>query len=124
MIDLKKPGQKTYIMKIGSSDPDDDVSNVIKNQVTICGKEKISLIRDEPLMLQYAGDGVVYDPRQIKFAEYSTWFTVGFDDPEASSQCVIEKYELVKEGREEGQFVPVEPMPDVYPTDYMVALLE
>ena len=60
IIDLKKPSKKTFFMKVGSSNPDSIHSNIIKNEITICGKEKITTSTSEPLLLNYFGYGETY----------------------------------------------------------------
>ena len=48
VIDLDGPSKKTYLMKVGSSQAQlwttgGKTSNVIKNNITICGKEVVKL---------------------------------------------------------------------------------
>jgi len=45
-------------------------------------------------MINIEGDGVTYT-RSITHEEYSKWFTLGFDDPDSSDECVVDTYELL-----------------------------
>ena len=53
-------------MKIGSSKPDakGELSNVIKNEVTVCGKETLKALKpEEPIVYNIVADGISYEKK-------------------------------------------------------------
>ena len=94
--EILEPGTKPYVFEI-TSVKDETVpgiySNMIQNDVTICGKEELKLTDAAVFKQTFAGQG---EALEIPYATYEGWFAIGNAGTSGVSPgCQITSYRLV-----------------------------